>query len=66
MMLNFGESPSEGRESTLSQILDLNVPEKYSLSPKACSGILRRAEMRGKELPSMLKEALIEVIGSDG
>lgn len=62
MTLNTGEFPSEGRESTLSQILQANVPEKYYLSPKACAGILRRAEKRGKELPPMLKEALEEVI----
>ena len=64
--LNTGESPSAVRESTLSQILQLNAPEKYSLSPKACRGILRRAEKRGKELPPMLKEALMEVVLSAG
>ena len=66
MMLNFGASPSVVRESTLSQILDLNAPEKYSLSPTACAGIIRRADKRGKELPSMLWEALMEVIGRAG
>ena len=66
MMLNFGEYPNAERESTLSQILDLNAADKYCLSPKACSGILRRAEKRNKTLPSMLKDALMEVVGSDG
>ena len=61
-MLNFGESPSEERESTLSQILVPNEPAKYFLSKKACEGILRRAERRGKELPPMLKAALMEVV----
>lgn len=61
-----GEFHSEGVECTLSQILDLNAPEKYFLSRKACSGILRRAERRGKTLPSMLQDALKEVAGSDG
>jgi hypothetical protein len=28
------------------------------LSRKACEGILRRAERRGKELPPMLEQAL--------
>ena len=60
--LNFGESPSEERESTLLQILEENVPEKYSLSAKACLGIIRRAHRRGKELPGSLNEALEEVI----
>lgn len=62
-MLNTGESPSDVRESTLSQILELNAPEKYCLSAKACQGILNRAERRGKVLPPMLKEALEEVVG---
>ena len=35
---------------------------KYSLSPKACAGILRRAERRGKALPPMLKTALEQQI----
>ena len=66
MTLNFGESPSEERESTLSQILQESAPEKYSLSQKACAGILRRAQKRGKELPDMLREALEEVAGPAG
>ena len=66
MMLNTGECPSDARESTLSQILQANAPEKYCLSPTACAGIIRRAEKRGKELPDMLKEALMEVIGQAG
>ena len=66
MTLNTGESPNAVRESTLSQILDLNAPAKYSLSPKACAGIIRRAAKRGKELPSMLLEALMEVVGQAG
>ena len=62
MTLNTGECPSVARESTLSQILEANSPEKYYLSAKACAGILRRAERRGKELPTMLREALEEEI----
>jgi hypothetical protein len=42
--------------------LQANAPEKYFLSAKACAGILRRAEKRGKELPTMLREALEEVV----
>lgn len=59
---NTGESPSVVRESTLSQILEDNAPEKYSLSARACEGILRRAEKRGKKLPLMLWEALVETV----
>ena len=59
--------PSVERESTLLQILDLNAPEKYSLTQRACRGILNRAEKRSKQLPPMLLEALMErVAGSDG
>ena len=57
-MHGFGESPKEGVESHLSQILEDNPHPKYSLSAKACQGILRRAERRGKELPPILKNAL--------
>ena len=62
LTLNIGESPNEERESTLSQILMENAPEKYYLSAKACEGILRRADRRGKKLPDMLKVALEQQI----
>ena len=55
---NTGESPSEDAASTLSRILQAGVPDKYYLSPKACQGILRRASVRGKELPEILRLAL--------
>jgi hypothetical protein len=35
-----------------------SLPQRFYLSPKACAGILRRAQRRGKELPPALKEAL--------
>lgn len=57
-MLNFWEYPREENVSTLSQILQTRVPKRYYLSPKACLGILRRASVRGKELPPVLKAAL--------
>ena len=59
MMLNTGESPNAAVESRLSQILEDNPQEKYSLSAKACRGILRRAERRGKDLPELLKTVLL-------
>ena len=61
-MRNTGESPSVARESTLSQILEDNAPEKYFLSARACEGILRRAEKRGKKIPALLWEALVETV----
>ena len=56
--LSIGESPSVAVESRLSQILEVNPHPKYSLSQRACQGILNRAERRGKELPEMLRTAL--------
>lgn len=57
-MLNSGVSPSVARESSLSQILQDDPPDKYYLTRKACLGILRRAFERGKELPRKLNQAL--------
>ena len=65
LMRSFGESPKDAVESTLSSILERNVPEKYYLSAKACEGILRRSERRGKELPEMLRIALEQTIARE-
>lgn len=54
----FGECPSEERESRLSQILEDCAHPKYFLSAKACAGILTRAARRGKVLPDALRNAL--------
>ena len=44
---------------SLSDILATgDVPPRYYLSAKACAGILRRAEARGKALPAPLARAL--------
>ena len=61
-MHSFGESPSVVVESRLSQILEDSPHQRYSLSAKACLGIIRRSERRGKPLPPMLKDALLEMI----
>lgn len=58
MTLSFGEYPSEENVSRLSQILEDSAHPKYSLSARACNGILNRALKRGKELPKELKTAL--------
>ena len=42
----------------LIDILESNPDPKYNLSPKACAGILSRAERRGKKLPEILEIAL--------
>lgn len=62
-MLSFGECPSVENASHLSQILEASPHPKYSLSAKACLGIVRRAERRGKELPPLLKTALLNQAG---
>lgn len=59
MTRNTGESPNAAVGSRLSQILEATPQEKYSLSAKACQGILRRAERRGKDLPELLKQVLL-------
>ena len=57
-------SRSAGDVSSLSDVLETGpVPPRFSLSAKACNGILRRAERRGKALPAMLKAALERVAG---
>ena len=70
--LDFGESHNGGEDSLfsptsmaylplrscLSAILEKNPDPKYNLSPKACQGILNRAERRGKKLPEALRIAL--------
>lgn len=62
LMLNIGESPREENVSLLSWILQVDVPEKYYLSAKACRGILTRASRRGKKLQELLETALLEMI----
>ena len=57
-MHSFGEFPKEENESLLSQILEEDAHQKYSLSAKACQGILNRANRRGKKLPEILQTAL--------
>jgi len=55
---SFGECPKEENESRLSQILEDCPHPKYYLSEKACLGILRRTERRGKKLPEVLEKVL--------
>ena len=54
--------PSDGAVCSLSSILETGpIAPRYFLSGKACAGILRRAEKRGKALPHSLKSALEQV-----
>ena len=53
------EWPSAAVVCSLSDVLETGeVPQRYFLSARACAGILRRAEKRGKELPEPLFMAL--------
>lgn len=55
-------SRSDGAVCSLSDILETgDVPQRYYLTARACAGILRRAEKRGKELPAVLLRALQQV-----
>ena len=59
LILNTGPAPRNVENvSSLSQILEANPPRKYYLTKKACLGILRRSEERGKQLPPQLELAL--------
>lgn len=58
-MLSVWGPHSVAEESRLSQILEETPHPKYNLTAKACQGILRRAERRGKDLPKLLKAVLI-------
>ena len=62
LTLNVGECPSVENVSRLSQILEVNVPQKYFLSARACQGILTRASRRGKALQDLFKTALLDMI----
>ena len=50
--------PKDAAVSFLSDILEPAPPSAYSLSRRACEGILNRARKRGRALPKRLEEAL--------
>lgn len=55
------ECPNGGdASSSLRDVLEVRAPSRFSLSPKAAAGILRRALRRGKALPTALQAALSE------
>jgi hypothetical protein len=59
-MPNISEWPNGADVCLLSQVLERgSIPRRYFLSAKACAGILRRAEKRGKKLPEALERALV-------
>ena len=59
-MPNFSAWPNDAAVCSLSQVLETgSIPQRFFLSGKACAGILRRAEARGKALPLPLMRALV-------
>lgn len=60
---NFSVSPNVANVSSLSEVLEDHVPQRFYLSPRACRGVLRRAEKRKRTLLSRLQAAL-EFVGS--
>ena len=61
--LNTSEWHNAAAVCSLSDILETgDVPALYCLSAKACAGIIRRAEKRGKTLPEPLMQALVAVV----
>lgn len=57
-------SHSAGVVCSLSDILETTpIPRKYYLSRKCCLGIIRRAERRSKEIPPLLRAALLSQAG---
>jgi hypothetical protein len=58
-MLSISECHKDADVCSLSAILETgDLPQRYFLSARACAGILRRSEKRGKDLPAVLKESL--------
>lgn len=59
--LNITESPNDAAECSLSRVLETGPHLlRYSLSAKACAGILRRAHRRGRVLPAQLHRPMYE------
>lgn len=63
-MPNISSWPNDANVCSLSSVLETApIPQKYYLSLKACAGIIRRAEKRGRQLPEQLAHALKAVAG---
>jgi hypothetical protein len=64
LMLNSLECHNEGVESSLSDVLETQGEhlKKYSLSPKAAQGILRRTIKNPDAIPQELRTALEDLV----
>jgi hypothetical protein len=58
---SFSESPNVARVCSLSDVLESHVPPRFFLSARAARGILKRAAVRGRELPPKLLKALLSL-----
>jgi hypothetical protein len=67
LTLSISEFPNDADVSLLSDVLETGkLQQKFYLSGKACAGILRRAEKRGKKLPGLLQAALETTVKESG
>lgn len=65
LTLNTSESPNNVVVSTLLGSIEAGeVPEKYFLSPNAATGILRRVDRMGRNLPPSFRQSL-EILSGD-
>lgn len=65
LTLNISESPNNVVESTLLGSIEAGeVPEKYFLSQNAATGILRRVDRMGRNLPPSFRQSL-EILSGD-
>jgi hypothetical protein len=58
--LNIADWHNDASACSLSRVLEPETLATYCLSTKAKEGILRRAQRRGKRLPTLLAQALSE------
>lgn len=59
------ESPNSGAECSLLPFIETrDVPDKYFLSPNAATGILRRTDRMGRNLPASFRSSL-EILAKD-
>lgn len=62
LTLNMSAWPNDASVSSLRDALETGpIHSRFYLSQKACSGILRRADRRGRALPPLLRQALERV-----
>lgn len=59
--LNSSEKPNEILEFNLHDVIDVDAPENFYISPVGCKGILRRTEERQKNINPRLKAVLHEI-----